>query len=171
MANSSETWVPVVSFGGRFIDYYQVSSTGLVRSSDRVDSRGRRLRGKVLAPRPHSGGYLRVGLYRDGVEHGAYIHRLVAEAFIGPCPDGMEVLHGRAGKADNSLANIRYDTHEINCEDRTRDQVPRARLTRAAAAEIRARVAAGEPQGPVARDFGVNVSTISRVVHRRRWAH
>ncbi|KKL71721.1 hypothetical protein LCGC14_2092100 [marine sediment metagenome] len=35
-----------------------------------------------------------------------YVHRLVAAAFIGPCPIGQQVCHGPAGELDNSVSNL-----------------------------------------------------------------
>lgn len=42
------------------------------------------------------------------------IHQIVLEAFCGPCPDGMEVLHGNGIRTDNRLSNLRYGTRSEN---------------------------------------------------------
>lgn len=49
------------------------------------------------------------------------VHRLIAEAFLGPCPEGMEVLHGEKGQKDNTPANLSYGTKSQNQLDRYRD--------------------------------------------------
>lgn len=41
-------------------------------------------------------------------------HRLVAEAFHGPCPEGLEVDHVNGVKTDNRASNLEYVTHEEN---------------------------------------------------------
>lgn len=51
----------------------------------------------------------------------------------------------------------------------TRPAIPRARLTRADAEEIRARAGRGHRHGDIARDFGVHPSHISKIVHGRTW--
>lgn len=43
------------------------------------------------------------------------IHRLVMEAFVGPCPDNMEVDHLNSIRHDNRLENLEYVTHRENC--------------------------------------------------------
>lgn len=42
------------------------------------------------------------------------VHRLVAEAFIGPIPDGMEIDHISRNREDNAVNNIRIVTSSIN---------------------------------------------------------
>jgi hypothetical protein len=98
-----EQWLPVVNFEG----VYEVSDEGQVRSLDRSSpctSRwgkdfDRRYEGKTLRPGTKPGGYLFVGLYdMQGNAKYCMVHRLVAGAFIGPCPQGMEVAHNDGNK-------------------------------------------------------------------------
>lgn len=123
---SGEHWLPVVGWEGR----YEVSDREQVRSLDRVihDKNGlrtRRFKGRVLTPWVNHGGYLVVGLPSDGRSSrhtiNRLVHRLVAEAFLGPCPEGMEVLHGPRGTSDNTPANLRYGTPSENRFDTVRD--------------------------------------------------
>lgn len=44
-------------------------------------------------------------------------HRLIAAAFLGIRPDGMETRHGEAGKLDNQPTNLCYGTHQQNMQD------------------------------------------------------
>jgi hypothetical protein len=46
-----------------------------------------------------------------------YIHRLVLETFVGPCPDGMEACHANGNRLDNRLENLRWDTKSANSLD------------------------------------------------------
>lgn len=100
-------WLPVSGYDG-----YQVSDAGQVMSFRR--SR----KGKLLKPIPATGGYLVVKL--NHANNRKLIHRLVLEAFIGPCPDGMEACHNNGNPADNRLSNLRWDTKSANAFDRTR---------------------------------------------------
>lgn len=43
-----------------------------------------------------------------------YIHRLVLEAFVGPCPDGMKALHADGNKTNNNVKNLRWGTSAEN---------------------------------------------------------
>jgi hypothetical protein len=115
MVDTSETWLPVVGYEG----YYEVSSHGRVRSVDRVivrsDGQTRHFRGQMMALSPDSqGNYLLVRLKRDGGGRTFLVHRLMLEAFRGPCPDGMESCHGNDIKDDNRLENLRWDTPTEN---------------------------------------------------------
>ncbi len=71
----------------------------------------------MLKPNPNKKGYFFVSLHKDGKQTSHSIHSLVARAFIGECPAGMEVLHGRGGNQDNSRGNLRYGTHAENVRE------------------------------------------------------
>ncbi len=43
-----------------------------------------------------------------------FVHRLVMAAFVGPCPEGQEVMHNNHIRSDNRLENLRYGTHVEN---------------------------------------------------------
>ena len=105
-----ERWRPVPGWSG----YYEVSSLGRVRSVPRqVRCRGggmRRLSGRVLAPATDEGGYLRVGLWRDGRPSHEFVHRLVVAAFIGPIGPGMQVDHRNGVRTDNRVENLEVVT-------------------------------------------------------------
>lgn len=114
-------WVDIEGYGGR----YQVSDTGLVRAVDWWSTRLGRAsepypvlqKGRVLAQHM-SAGYYQVSLMLDGEVKSRKVHRLVAAAFIGPCPDGMEVCHNDGVKTHNHAGNLRYGTRAENNEDR-----------------------------------------------------
>jgi hypothetical protein len=93
---------------------YQASSRGRVRSVTRTLSDGRTAGGMLLAAAPDKDGYLCVTLSGRRVP----VHVIVARTFIGPCPDGQEVLHGPGGQQDNAAASLRYGTHLENERDK-----------------------------------------------------
>jgi hypothetical protein len=102
---------------------YQVSSDGRIRSVDRVvtyaASRGRSgyarvLKGRVLKPYKMPAGHLQVVLGRG---FNRLVHRMVALTFIGPCPEGEEVLHINGVPDDNRPSNLKYGTRSENMKD------------------------------------------------------
>lgn len=123
----SEQWRAVVGFEGR----YEVSDQGRVRSLDRTEKFERVIwqTGKICSvARLHKGillvpevvkasGYLRVQL---GTGNKIYVHTLVLTAFVGPCPDGFECLHGDGERTNNRDFNLRWGTRLENVHDAIR---------------------------------------------------
>ena len=104
---------------------YQVSDHGRVRGLDRTttttNGQVRHYKGKVLRTTPNrQDGYQTVHLYTHGKQQTRYVHSLVAEAFIGARPEGMEICHGDGDRTNNSLENLRYGTRSDNMLDRVR---------------------------------------------------
>jgi hypothetical protein len=46
---------------------------------------------------------------------------LVLEAFVGPCPDGLEACHWDDDPTNNRLSNLRWDTSIANKRDMARN--------------------------------------------------
>ena len=99
-----EIWktIPVPGFV-----YYEVSNLGRVRSYRRGADR-------MLKPGLTSVGYYSVALGRGNTK---LVHRLVAEAFIGPCPVGQEVRHKDGSRTNNRADNLEYGTRSENIAD------------------------------------------------------
>jgi HNH endonuclease len=108
------------------------------------------------------------------------VHRLVARAFLGPCPAGKQVNHRDGNKGHNIPENLEYVTHKENGVhagslglmargDRHRS----VRLTAEQVQEIRTRYRFKEPSRSapaLAREFGVAPETIAAILKRRSWA-
>lgn len=112
-----EIWVPVPGYEG----LYEVSNKGRVWSLGRttVDILGRSrpfpsrmLKGSIMTI-----GYRSVMLVKDGKQSMAYVHRVVLEAFRGPCPEDFEGCHNNGVRADNRLSNLRWDSRSSNIFD------------------------------------------------------
>lgn len=62
--------------------------------------------------RPH---YIGVTLTDSSGKHcRRYVHRLVASAFLGPCPKGFQVHHLNRNKFDNRACNLEYVSRSSN---------------------------------------------------------
>ena len=112
VAAMNEIWAAVPDLLGK----YEVSNAGRVRSLSCRVPRGQGtylLTGRVLRPSKAGKGYLKVQIGGRS----RYVHRLVMEVFVGPCPAGMEVCHNNGDKTDNRLTNLRYDTSSNNNRD------------------------------------------------------
>lgn len=59
-------------------------------------------------------GYLISGLFVDGKRISATHHRVVAEAFYGKCPKGLEVNHKDSDRKNNHPLNLEYVTKSQN---------------------------------------------------------
>lgn len=51
------------------------------------------------------------------------VHQAVMLAFVGPCPEGLEVLHADDNKQNCALSNLRYGTRSENWQDAKRNGV------------------------------------------------
>lgn len=98
---------------------YEVSSLGRVRSLDRKTfhagwGRFRSIKGRLLKPRLHKQGYVKVVLCKDGEEFNKYIHRLVAETFLINPENKAEVNHKNGVKSDNKVTNLEWVSRNEN---------------------------------------------------------
>jgi hypothetical protein len=107
-----------------------------------------------------------------------YVHRLVLEAFVGPCPDGMAACHNDGDTSNNRLANLRWDTHQANALDKLfHDTMPMgskvycAKLTEADIPVIFALRAEGLSQQAIADRLGVSQTVISAILRGKTWSH
>lgn len=174
----TETWRPVPGWLG----FYEVSACGKVRSVSRVvpTRRGpREYRGRVLSP-SHTTRYESVVMTAPGRKReSAFIHWLVAAAFLGPRPNGLEIRHLDGNGRNNSASNLAYGTRSENAMDRWAHGTMNQPKGEASAAAVlseedvtRIRAQAGSARRrELARRYGVHHSTISSVISRKTWAH
>lgn len=172
-----EIWKPVVGWEG----CYSVSNKGRVAvDAHRVKHwRGgwRMKRAKIIGW-VAGNGRPGVFLYYDGDRVNRAIHRLVLEAFVGPCPEGLCCCHNDGNPANNTLENLRWDTYQSNSRDRLLHGTgvvgtdnPRAKMTESDVRTARAAWAGGASAASLARVYNVGGTTMSMLLHRQTWAH
>ena len=113
----TEVWKKIDGFPG-----YEVSNLGQVRSWRSRNGKGCSRTPHLLKQSPFQGRpYLRVGMigHSGNLSHHR-VHRLVLEAFVGSCPDGMEGCHNDGDPTNNALTNLRWDTKASNFEDQVK---------------------------------------------------
>ena len=168
----NERWLPVVGYEG----IYDVSDRGRVR---RAKSGKSTLVGRMMEGSVDTRDYIRVGLYKDSRQRTHRLHRLVAAAFIGPCPDGKEVNHKDGIKPNNGVSNLEYVTKSENTLHAFRnglkvavhgEAIGSAKLTEENIHVIWRRLLAKESQRSIAKRLHVCRATISAIATGRTWA-
>ena len=125
-----------------------------------------------LKASPDHKGYPRVTLYPANGPRwsNAYVHQLVAEVFLGPCPKGKEVNHIDGDKQNSRPSNLEYVTASENILHLCRVLGKRAGTSSYQAtvdadklAEIRRRLALHETGVSIARDLRLKASCVSAI--------
>jgi predicted XRE-type DNA-binding protein len=173
LPEESEMWKPVVGYEG----FYEVSNRGRVRSAR--ETRATKI-GRILKPSPIFG-YLYVVLARHGTARSTRVHRLVAHAFIGAKPDGLQINHKDGNKQNNCASNLEYVTAQRNTQHAIEtglrkssagEQNPTAKLKPSQVLEIRVLAAySGMRQVDIGAIYGVSQSQVSSIFRRGTWAH
>jgi len=124
-------------------------------------------------------GYQTVCLRINGIAKILKVHRLVLEAFVGPCPKGMECCHENGNRGDNRLSNLRWDTPKNNCADRIKhgtqakgERQGLSKVTEGDVMEIRTLYASGQGDlKELGNRFGLTKSSVWSMVKRKTWKH
>jgi hypothetical protein len=105
------------------------------------------------------------------------VHRLVLEAFVGPCPPGYQCCHWNGEAGDNRLENLRWGTPQDIADDTLRHgrravgAKVRAKLTEHEVLEIRRLSAGGCHARELAARFSVSSQNIMLIVSRKTWKY
>ena len=168
---ADEEWRKCPSFS-----HYSVSNTGKVRR----DVKLYRVKPGLLAINRSPENYPRVALVSDD---GSYcsrtIHSLVAEAFIGPRPEGQVVRHLNGDGGDNRPENLAYGSFKDNVADSIRHgtQVRGSRQHLAVLSEMQVRqlkllrINTGMTMAKLGLLFEVTKSTVFDILKGRTWTH
>lgn len=134
-------------------------------------------RDKTISPRTKATTHLRVEVLGKTVS----VHTLVLEAFVGPCPAGMEACHDPdPDPMNNHVANLRWGTAKDNAVDRAKhghtacgERSGPAKITEALARQIL--IECSQPgrhvRSKVARKHGVSLCIVCRIADRKTWKH
>lgn len=171
---NAEAWLDVPGWTG----YYQVSNMGRVRSVKRTiartDGQEKTFPSKILATTLNQKrGYQQVSLSRGNIRTTAYVHRLVAVAFLGDFSETSEVCHNDGDRLNNKIDNLRWDTRSGNAADRLRhgtsnrgEHHGNAKLIEDAAKEIKTSPLS---YSVLAKKYGVSTSTVYRIKKGLNW--
>lgn len=170
----TEIWAPVLGFEG----LYAVSSLGRIRSLSRAWKSKYTVTtfpGRVLTQVAKSNRYLVVSLSKDNKARQCLVHRIVLEAFVSPCPEGMEACHANGDRQDNRASNLRWDTRSANHQDKklhgtaqVGEKANNAKLTDQIVQAIRRR---GLRPSEAMREFGLSKTNAARIVNNVTWKH
>lgn len=173
---TEEKWADVPGYAG----LYQVSDLGNARTRLRTGP-GNNITDtwKPLAPvkNPVSG-YYQLTLYKNGRSHTRRFHRVQYEAFFGVIPHGVVIRHRDDNVENRMLYNLLPGTNQDNSDDaQANGLIPRgsqrltSKLTEEKVAEIKRRIAAGDLQKQIAKDYGVDRSLIYLIRKGVKWRH
>ena len=170
---ASEEWRPVIGFE----HCYAVSNLGRIKRT--VGGRGS-VAGRILrqAPSGRFGGYRSICLYNNRVQHHFMVHRLVAEAFIGPIPAGCQINHKDGNKLNNTPENLEIVTPAENMTHASRtgllatgERRSDTKLRDADVLRIRYELFGAYTQEEIGAMFSVTRKCITHLLYGRTYKH
>jgi len=167
---------------------YEVSREGHVRPKKRIVKFGlqnRPVGGKPLSPKTKTNGYQELSLtVAVNVRKSFYVHRLVAETWIGPIPPKLTVNHKDGNKKNNHVDNLEIVTQAENnrhgrenglikpMEGLPGSKHPRAKTTEEEVLKIRSEHAKHKSIVALMNDYPhLSKGLLTKVVYRQSWKH
>jgi hypothetical protein len=116
-------------------------------------------------------GYLRLSLNKNGKKYYKRLHKLVSEAFHGPCPKGLLVRHLDGNRENCHEDNLQIGTLSENAQDvlNAEGYISGRKLNEDVVRKIRKGREEGLLHTELADLYGVTPRTIRDVVDRRTW--
>jgi hypothetical protein len=142
---------------------YEISNKGEIRNSQGI------LKAQILGT-----GYKWVQLWRNGKGTRIPVHHLVATAFLGPRPKGMDVHHLDGNRTNNQSRNLKYQTRIEHTSRGSKHGM--SKLTEKQVKEIRKlyrkrKSYHGLGGYTLAKLFNVRPGTIYNILEQRTWLH
>jgi hypothetical protein len=166
MLELSEVWSKVPDYE----EFYEVSNFGQFA---KILSDGRQIR-KLNVRTPYVS--VSVKSLNGGPQKSLYIHKLVAQVFIGNRPDGFVIRHLDGNKYNNRVDNLAYGTVQQNALDSVKHKTHwhenngRALLTERSVNAIRFLYQQKSiNKTDLAKAFNVSISTIHAIIKGRNW--
>lgn len=143
----------------------------------RKEFKGKRVPGsewKLLKPITQWSGHLTVSINRKKIA----IHRLVLEAFVGPCPEGLVCRHfPDRNPANNKLSNLRWGTIKENAADRVLhgtaticEKHGMAKLTKEKVLSMRREYSEGNvSHSELSKKYMVSPGNVGFILNRQTW--
>jgi hypothetical protein len=180
MIQEKEMWRTIATYPN-----YEVSSFGRVRSKQGwIDRAGKRRKQRYfsLYSDKHKDNYVVVCLSNENGTRTQVVHKLSLEAFVGPCPIGMERCHKDGDPTNNRIGNLYYGTHIQNMADRDRHgRTVQRGITHSKCKLDEARVKAMREEyvpyslthgsTALSKKYGIHPSQVRRVLNNLEWKH
>jgi hypothetical protein len=135
---------------------------------------------KVKPIKWKSTGYLYITLCSAPIRKRFLLHRLVLEAFVGPCPEGMQARHFPDRDRTNCcLDNLSWGSSsdnngrdkEIHGTIARGEKIATSKLTSDDVREIRKAYLPRRNGGLLCEKYGIDRSQLWNIVTRRQWKH
>lgn len=168
----TEIWKPVPGYE----TLYHISDLGNIKRV--ADSRNGQKGGNILRPRLAKNGYWQISL-SNGRQRWFHVHSLVCIAFHGPRPAGYVACHNDGVRANNTAANMRWDTRSNNEMDRVKHGTSNrgarhgmAKFSETQIRQVKQLLAEGKlSQRGISRLVGIAQQHISSIKRGKTWSH
>ena len=180
---NEEIWKPVLDTDG----WYEVSNLGRVRSW--IKRKGRsKMPGRIRLDSPlilrqtkNKRGHQTVGIAPQGHRgQPMAVHRLVLDAFSGPCPKDMETRHLNGNVVDNRRDNLKWGTRKEKTNDRRingtlllfKGEVStHSVLNDNLVCALRRMARKGCTISSLSKEFNINTLTMRNAINGNKWSH
>jgi hypothetical protein len=154
-----EIWLPIPDYPN-----YAASSRGRIRIV--------KTKHKITSFSLSNRGYLTVELSTATRKcRRLNVHSLIAAAFLGPRPEGLEVNHKSGVKTENFASNLEYVSHRENCIHRSQLGLwgTKMKLNVDAVRAIKELIGSGLTLRAIAQQFDVTYQCIGAIKSGRTW--